>query len=47
MHWDNQNIDVIILKFEEWFYNALMHPNDTEGMTNSVDLYQSTLLEAV
>ena len=29
-----------------WFYNAVMHPNAADGMTNSVDLDQTAPLEA-
>ena len=30
-----------------WFYNALMHPNDSDGITNIVDLDQTAPKGAV
>ena len=40
-------ITIIFFKFEVWFYNAVMHPKDENGMENSVDSDQTALLGAV
>ena len=34
---DTQNIAVIVLKFEQWFYHRRMHRKGADGMANNVD----------